>query len=112
MRYSILEINSSEYQPHYKYRWYTDQWDEKEYNDEAYWLWKKGKGGNYKYYMDREQIIVAFTENHPLYNWFILPIFDEEYNFLAGWDERSWKTCDAVYHWFIDNHKKPRVKKP
>ena len=112
MRYSTLIINLNEYQPQYMYRWSTDLWIEQEYNDNSYWRWKNGKGGNYKYYMDRGEIVIAFTENHPLYNWFILPVFDANYDSAAGWGGRSWETCNAVYHWFSDNHKKPRVKKP
>lgn len=108
MRYSYLDIKTEESALLYRYSWDTILvWDEEEYNDNRYWKWQTGRDGNFKYSIDAgHQIILAFTENHPFYNWFTLIEYKSNSNnkVLFG-DQREYNPCQIVEQWFLKTYK-------
>lgn len=109
MRYSYLDIRVEESKPYYRYN--TDtflNWDEEDYNDDRYWNWEKGKDGKFKYATDAygEQILLAFTEEHPFYNWFKLV----KYSYFGVY--KSYACCKVVEEWFLRTYKPKGFKIP
>lgn len=107
MRYSFLDIRRNESHPNYRYSADTfTVWDEEEYTDDRYWKWKKGKDGKFKYSLDApgKQILLAFTEDHPFYNWFKLIEYCADVDSDVFGKNRQYAACEVIEEWFIRTH--------